>query len=70
MLVLSRKPMESIVIGDDITITVMPSTGDSVRIGIDAPRHINIARSELLQPAGPPEFAMLHSGLEGRPDEG
>jgi carbon storage regulator len=47
MLVLSRKPQESIQIGSDITVTVVQVDGDKVRISIDAPRHIRIIRTEL-----------------------
>lgn len=48
MLVLSRKLDERILIGDNVIITVIRISSDTVRIGIDAPRHINIAREELL----------------------
>lgn len=48
MLVLSRKPGESILIGDDIEISIVEVRGDTVRIGINAPRNITILRQELL----------------------
>lgn len=48
MLVLTRKIDEAIVVGDDITITVLGIEGDRVRIGIDAPRTLRIFRKELL----------------------
>jgi carbon storage regulator len=48
MLVLSRRVGESLVIGDDIIITVLEQRGDVVRIGVDAPRHIQVRRQELL----------------------
>jgi len=48
MLVLSRRPGESIVIGEDITITVLEVRGDVVRVGIDAPRSLKVYRAELL----------------------
>lgn len=48
MLVLSRKKSEQIVIGDDITVTVVEVRGDKVRLGIDAPRNVAIHRKELL----------------------
>ena len=45
MLVLTRKAGEKIVIGDDITITILDVRGDGIRIGIDAPpRHWDPAR--------------------------
>ncbi len=47
MLVLSRKANEQIQIGDGITITILRVRGDQIRIGIDAPREIQVRRSEL-----------------------
>ena len=47
MLVLSRKVGDRILIGDDITITVVKVGGGSVRIGIDAPPHLPVVRREL-----------------------
>jgi carbon storage regulator len=48
MLVLSRRAGESIVLGEDITITVLEVRGDVVRVGIDAPRSLKVHRAELL----------------------
>ena len=48
MLVLSRKPGERIHIGDDITLTVVRIGPNNVRVGIEAPRDMNIVREELL----------------------
>lgn len=48
MLVLSRKPGERIFIGDDIVITLVRVSGQTVRIGIKAPKEIKIMREELL----------------------
>jgi len=47
MLVLSRKTSERILIGDEIAITVVRIGPNSVRIGIEAPRSMNIVREEL-----------------------
>ena len=47
MLVLTRKPNQSIMIGDDIEISVVSTAGENVRIGIQAPREIPIFRKEL-----------------------
>jgi carbon storage regulator len=49
MLVLTRKPGERILIGDNIVVTILDSRGDGVRIGIDAPRGITIQREEVLR---------------------
>lgn len=49
MLVLSRRVGESVVVGDDVTITVLDVRGDVIRIGIDAPRSVSVHRAELLQ---------------------
>jgi len=47
MLVLSRKKNESIVISNDIVITVVEIRGDKVRLGIEAPKEIPVHRSEV-----------------------
>jgi carbon storage regulator len=47
MLVLSRKKNESIVINDDITVTVVEIRGDKVRLGIVAPKEIPVHRQEV-----------------------
>ena len=49
MLVLSRKKGESIVINNDIRITVVEVRGDKVRIGIDAPKDIPVHRQEVYE---------------------
>lgn len=79
MLVLSRKVGESIVIGDDVTITILEVRGDVIRVGIDAPRSVAVHRAELLQQletsnreaASPSEGAVasLSDALRNRPDQ-
>lgn len=51
MLVLYRKKGDSILIGEDITVTVVESSSDGVRLAIDAPRDVAILRKELLEAA-------------------
>jgi carbon storage regulator len=48
MLVLTRKSGQKIRIGDDIVVTVVETCGSTVRLSIEAPRHIPIMRSELV----------------------
>ncbi len=47
MLVLTRRPDQRIVIGDDIVITVLDVKGDTVRLGIEAPRSVRVHREEV-----------------------
>jgi len=47
MLVLTRKSHQSIMIGDDIEISVLSTSGEKVRIGIQAPREIPVFRKEV-----------------------
>lgn len=47
MLVLSRKIQETIVIGENITVTLVDVRGDRVRIGVEAPREVIVDRGEV-----------------------
>jgi carbon storage regulator len=49
MLVLTRKAGEQVVISGGITLTVLDIRGDGIRIGIEAPRDVNIHRGEVLE---------------------
>jgi len=49
MLVLSRQRDETIMIGDDVEITIVDIRGDKVRLGINAPRHIQVHRKEVYE---------------------
>lgn len=49
MLVLSRHRDESIMIGDDVVVTIVDIRGDKVRLGIDAPQHIPVHRQEVYE---------------------
>lgn len=57
MLVLTRRANESIVIGDEIVVTILEVRGDQVRVGIEAPRSVSVHRQEVfdaLQEGDPP----------------
>ncbi len=49
MLVLTRKPGQSIVINDNIEVTILEVKGESVRIGIEAPKEVTIYRHEIYE---------------------
>ncbi len=64
MLVLTRKLMEKLFIGDDICVTVVRLEGGQVRLGIDAPRDVAVVRGELItsRPTAPRADDRSHAG--------
>lgn len=49
MLVMTRQTNESIMIGDDVEITIVDVRGDKVRLGINAPREVSVHRKEVYE---------------------
>ncbi len=49
MLILTRRVGESLMVGDDITITVLGVKGNQVRIGVNAPRDVAVHREEIYE---------------------
>ena len=60
MLVLTRKLMEKLFIGDNICITVVRLEGGQVRLGIDAPRDVTVVRAELVPDRPAPRLRSDH----------
>jgi len=62
MLILTRRVGESLMVGDDITITVLGVKGNQVRIGVNAPKDVAVHREEI--------FNRIHEGEDAPPPEG
>jgi carbon storage regulator len=68
MLVLSRKKNESIIINDNITVTVIEIRGDKVRIGIEAPKDVTVHRREVYEAIQNQSRIADQGAKVGRPD--
>jgi carbon storage regulator len=66
MLVLTRRPGESIVVGEDIVVTVIEIKGGQVRIGIDAPRSVDVYREEIYEQVRQENLASVANANEIR----
>jgi len=49
MLILTRRLNESLMVGDDVKVTVLGIKGNQVRVGISAPRHVPVHRQEIYE---------------------
>jgi len=49
VLILTRRVGETLMIGDDVTVTVLGVKGNQVRIGVNAPKHVAVHREEIYQ---------------------
>jgi carbon storage regulator len=68
VLVLSRRTGESIIIGDDIVVTVLEVRGDVVRVGIDAPRSVRVHREEVYRELEAANRAAAEASAQGETD--
>ena len=79
MLVITRQPGDSLLIGEDIKITVLEVNGDRIKIGIEAPRSVPVVRTEVLdtlrsnleaeQSGGALGFKLTRQKLKDEPDK-
>lgn len=63
MLVLSRKTDESIIVGENIKVTVLGIDGDKVKLGVEAPISMRIFREELIRQTGEENLSALKSPI-------
>ncbi len=62
MLILTRRVGESLMVGEEITVTVLGVKGNQVRIGVNAPRDVAVHREEI--------YNRIHDGDDSVPDSG
>ena len=61
MLILTRRVGETLMIGDEVTVTVLGVKGNQVRIGVKAPKHVSVHREEI--------YERIRAEQQGEPDE-
>jgi carbon storage regulator len=69
MLIITRRPGEKIMLGDDTVIEVIEVSGSSVRIGIDAPRSIPVYREEIWRSVKDENTAAAKTGADALPSD-
>lgn len=62
MLILTRRVDEALVIGENITVTILSVKGNQVRIGVDAPRDVTVHREELAQKHDSRDYKLSSGG--------
>ena len=67
MLILTRRVGETVMIGDDVTITVLGVKGNQVRIGINAPKHVAVHREEIYERIKREQRAAVANGEPPKP---
>jgi carbon storage regulator len=68
MLIVTRRPGEKIMLGDDIVVHIMEIVGNSVRVGIQAPRSVPVYREEIWNAVREENRAAVDSAPENLPD--
>lgn len=64
MLILTRRAGETLMINDDVTVTVLGVKGNQVRIGVNAPKHVSVHREEIYQRIQREKLAQLEAALQ------
>ena len=67
MLIITRRPGEKIMLGDDIVVHVMEIVGNSVRVGVEAPRSVSVYREEIWNVVRDENRAAAESAPEALP---
>jgi len=62
MLILTRRVGETLMVGDDVTVTVLGVKGNQVRIGVNAPKDVSVHREEIYQRIQKEKADAQHSG--------
>ena len=60
MLILTRRVGETLMVGDEVTVTVLGVKGNQVRIGVKAPKHVSVHREEI--------YERIRAEQQGEPD--
>lgn len=63
MLILTRRVGETLIVGDDVTITVLGVKGNQVRIGVNAPKDVSVHREEIYQRIQREKGAQAEGGI-------
>jgi len=67
MLIITRRPGERIVLGDDVVVTLMEISGQTARIGIDAPKSLSVYREEIWEAVKRENEAAASANVEQLP---
>ena len=65
MLILTRRVGETVMVGDDVTVTVLGVKGSQVRVGINAPKHIAVHREEIYERIKAEKLAHITQPING-----